>query len=212
MVTEETEGVIQFAYHLSPSRDRAQARARAEALEALAAPFRRAGLLGRDPARYEGLAYGNVSQREGNGYAITASQRSDQPTLKAEDVCWAALQRGVNGALEAEGDRPPSSESLVHEALYRACPEAQAVVHGHHPALWQARDALALPSTAPAARNGTEALAQAVTALSEGQERGCLAMAGHRDGMLFWASTPEALHQLLAQTLARLSDLHHDAP
>jgi hypothetical protein len=30
--------------------------------------------------------------------------------------------------------------------------------------------------------------------------------------MLFWAPTPEALHQLLAQTLARLSDLHHDAP
>ena len=75
MVTEETEGVIQFAYQLRPPRDRAQARARAEALEALAAPFRRAGLLGRDPARYDGLAYGNVSQREGTGYAITASQR-----------------------------------------------------------------------------------------------------------------------------------------
>jgi ribulose-5-phosphate 4-epimerase/fuculose-1-phosphate aldolase len=154
MVTQETEGVIQFAYQLRPPRDRAQARARAEALEALAAPFRRAGLLGRDPARYDGLAYGNVSQREGTGYAITASQRSDQPTLRAEDVCWAALQRGVNGALEAEGDRPPSSESLVHEALYQACPGAQAVVHGHHPALWQARNALAVHGARGAKRHG----------------------------------------------------------
>ena len=212
MVTQETEGVIQFAYHLSPPRDRARAQARAQALEALAAPFRRAGLLGRDRARYDGLAYGNVSLREGLGYAITASQRSDQTAFKVEDVCWAALQRGAGGKLDAEGNRPPSSESLVHEALYRACPGAQAVAHGHHPALWQARDALGLPCTAPAARNGTEALAEAVTTLSNGQERGCLAMAGHRDGMLFWAPTPEALHQLLAQTLARLSDLPHDAP
>lgn len=212
MVIRETEGVIQFAYHLSPPRDRDRTRARAKALEAVAAPFREAGLLGRDPARYEGLAYGNVSVREGPGYAITASQRSDQATLAAEDACWVALQRGVGGRLEAEGDRPPSSESLVHEALYRACPRIQAIAHGHHPTLWRARDALTLLCTGVEARNGTVALAQAVTTLSKDREAGCLAMAGHEDGMLFWAPTSDALHQLLAQTLARLSEFHHDAP
>ena len=124
MVIRETEGVIQFAYHLSPPRDRDRTRARAEALEAVAAPFREAGLLGRDPARYEGLAYGNVSVREGPGYAITASQRSDQATLAAEDACWVALQRGVGGRLEAEAtDR--LSESLVHEASTAPAPRSR---------------------------------------------------------------------------------------
>lgn len=205
MAQIETEGVIQFAYTLQAPAPN-DAPPPIEGLEALAKPFRHAGFLGRDPLRYGGLAFGNVSRRESAGYWITASQRMDQCPLAREDLCFVAEVACV-GTLRARGTRPPSSESLVHSAVYGSAREARVVVHGHHAGLWNAHAALGLAATPEEARNGTQALAAAVHAACAGQPSGCLAMAGHEDGMLFWAPDAAALHQLLGHTLARLSDL-----
>lgn len=205
MAQIETEGVIQFAYTLDPPAP-ADAPAPAKVMETIARPFRLAGFLGRDRCRYGGLAFGNVSLRGDAGYWITASQRMDQCPLAPEDLCWVS-ETPKQGALQARGLRAPSSESLVHSAVYGSARDTRVVVHGHHAGLWHAHAALGLAATPVDAKNGTDALAGAVRACCAGHPTGCLAMSGHQDGMLFWAPDAAALHQLLGQTLARLSDL-----
>lgn len=73
-------------------------------------------------------AGGNVSVRMSDGtYWVTPT------SLHKARVQVADLVR-VNGDMEVvEGARKPSSETLVHLAMYRALPQAQAVVHAHPP-------------------------------------------------------------------------------
>lgn len=201
--TAPGEGVIRFRWTLS-----APVHAPAEvlvALRALHAAGRALGAIGRDPDRYGGLAFGNLAVRDpkSGGFWITASQRSDRPRLAPEDL---ARIDGVapDGAVHARGVHPPSSEALCHAAVYAATP-AGATLHGHLPPLWNAADALGLPTTPPAAHNGTRALADAVAATAaQAPGGGLLAMAGHEDGILCWAADAAAVVARLEAALAAL--------
>lgn len=69
---------------------------------------------------------GNVSRRVGaEGLAITPSQRYAED-LTAEDILVVTFE---GEPLAGEG--LPSSETLMHAAVYQARPEVQAVVHSH---------------------------------------------------------------------------------
>lgn len=70
---------------------------------------------------------GNVSARFGDGLLITPSGLPYAQT-KPEDLIHLGLDGTVLG-----GSRKPSSEWPFHVAIYKARPEAQAIVHTHSP-------------------------------------------------------------------------------
>lgn len=71
---------------------------------------------------------GNLSVRVAGGMLITPSGIAYE-TLRPEDI----VDVRFTGPGSAEWDHPldPSSEWLMHQAVYQARPEAGAVVHGH---------------------------------------------------------------------------------
>ncbi|MGI6262498.1 MAG: class II aldolase/adducin family protein [Succiniclasticum sp.] len=71
-------------------------------------------------------SWGNLSQRvAGDGVAITPSGRSYE-SLQDEDI----VITGLDGSIR-EGHLIPSSELPLHLAIYRALPQACAIVHTH---------------------------------------------------------------------------------
>lgn len=70
---------------------------------------------------------GNVSARFGDGFLITPSGLPYARTTP-EDLIYLALDGVV-----LSGSRKPSSEWPFHVAIYKARPDAQAIVHTHSP-------------------------------------------------------------------------------
>ena len=68
---------------------------------------------------------GNVSARFGDGFLITPTGL-EYEHLTPSDIVW----MGLDGSVPA-GQRAPSSEWRMHLDIYRARPEAGAVVHAH---------------------------------------------------------------------------------
>ena len=85
----------------------------------LAAAYRELGRRGFVPG-----SAGNVSQRTPNGMMITPSGCSAE-AITHDMIVDIALDGALNGA------GTPSSEWPMHAAIYRACPDAQAIVHTH---------------------------------------------------------------------------------
>jgi len=156
---------------------------------------RQLGLLGRDPTRYGGLAYGNLSLRLPNGgFAISATQSADVENPGPEHYAQVSDWDCAGNRITAIGPAPPSSESLTHAALYDADPAIGCIIHGHAPTIWQRRVALHLTSTAPDVAYGTPAMATEVARLyreSDLAGHGTLAMGGHQDGVLAFGRDPD---------------------
>jgi len=73
-------------------------------------------------------AYGNLSCRADSGFIITATRfgLKDQNYVKIVSVDY------KNKTVSAEGEKEPSSESLLHYAIYQRRPEVSAIFHGHY--------------------------------------------------------------------------------
>jgi ribulose-5-phosphate 4-epimerase/fuculose-1-phosphate aldolase len=193
-----SDGVIQFQLHhrAAPPPEAAAT----EVISRLRDALHARGWIGRDPARYGGLGYGNVSRRlQAQAFVVSATQTGHLATLAAGD--WVTVTRAspATNELWSGGACKPSSESLTHAAIYQAC-VATFVCHIHHPALWKAacRGAIALPRTPASATYGTPAMA---AALSEIATRFPLpfaaAMTEHEDGLMAAADSPAELLELL---------------
>lgn len=89
------------------------------ARQALVAQYRRLGAL-----RLNELASGNASCRFGDGMLISPTGVSAE-TITEDSVVFV----GPNG--DWAGDHKPSSEWMMHAALYRSDPATGAVVHTH---------------------------------------------------------------------------------
>lgn len=180
------EGVIKF--QLEFSRGPALSGADLGELIAWQKIMQSLGLLGRDPIRYGGLAFGNLSLRLAqNGFAISASQTADSPLPTAKDYCQVTNWDCATNRIRAQGPANPSSESLTHAALYDASPEIDCIIHGHSPEIWQARESLGLATTAPDVAYGTPQMAIEMDRLYRERSfhgHGVLAMGGHQDGVV----------------------------
>lgn len=193
-----SDGVIQFKLH---HRDGPPTGAIERAkLSDLRDALHARGWIGRDPARYGGLGYGNASARaHGDRFLISATQTGQQPTLSANDWVMVTSASAETNELWSEGPSRPSSESLTHAAIYAASP-ARFVAHIHHPALWRAvcSGALTLAQTPPEATYGTPAMAAALSAISRDATLPfAAAMTGHEDGLMAAAADPQSLLLLL---------------
>lgn len=169
------------------------------------------GVLGQDVARYGGLGYGNVSVRtvthEVQGaFVITGTQTGHLPILTAQHYAQVLACDVQRHWLQAVGARKPSSEAMTHAAIYQCVPMANAIIHGHHPQLWQQAQALGLTCTAADIPYGTPQMAQAMqAALRDTQPaRNTVVMLGHEDGFITWGEN-------LAEAVALVSQLLQDA-
>lgn len=180
--------------------------------------LRRSVVVGRDPERYGGYAFGNLSARLDResppgcrSFLITGSQTmhpGDEGGAASLDR-WAVVERWDVAAnrVESRGLALPSSESLSHAALYDLDLRTPigAVFHAHAPKLWHRAQALGLPVTDPSAQCGTPELAEEIARLgTEGAlTRGLLAMGGHEDGILAFGATPEDAGRILVGALSQ---------
>lgn len=206
-----TEAVIQFRYTLAdPDPDAAAA---AAMLGPVFTAAQALGVMGRDPARYEGLAFGNLSYGcgDGRGFWITATQTADLERLSVDDVVHIEHWSLAGNSVAARGRQPPSSEALSHAAIHGARPDRPTwVLHGHAPSVWNAAAALNWPVTDPAAANGTLAMAEAVAECTD-ESSGLIIMGGHTDGVLAYAGDGSAVLALFAHALACARSGHHES-
>jgi L-fuculose-phosphate aldolase len=112
-------------------------------------------------AGYIGKAMGNLSCRGETGFIVTPTG-SDPRTLTAQDLVEVITVQFMPPVLTVAGRHEPSSESLMHAAIYAARPGIGAVFHGHSDAMLAAAGKLGLPVTQRERPYGTPAMADAV--------------------------------------------------
>ena len=172
------------------------------------------GLVGRDPRRYEGAAYGNVSVRIGRpsaglgrrAFLITGTQTSGKRQITLDDLALVERYDFDRNRVMSRGRTKPSSESMTHGAAYDLGPHVRCVLHAHSPVLWQRAEGLRIPITDPGVAYGTPGMAREVQRLYGAglfAERRILAMGGHDDGILVFGKSLEEAGQVLITWLAR---------
>ena len=169
------------------------------------------GGIGRDPARYGGYGFGNISCRlpdASEAFIITGTQTGHLARLNADHYVVVRACDPTRNRLVAEGPIRPSSEALTHGMVYRSATKINAVIHVHSPEIWHRAKQLSLPSTGAQVAYGTPEMALETERLFRDTtvaQRGAFAMAGHEDGVVtFGASVAEAgllFVEILAQAL-----------
>ncbi len=155
------------------------------------------GLIGKDPDRYEGYSYGNVSQRltpGENAFIICGSQTGGIPLLNEQHYVTVESSDFNNNHINAHGPIKPSSESLTHGIIYQSDPSINFVLHVHSPDIWQHRHLLCIPCTNADAEYGTHEMVKEVQQLlsNEKVKQGHIfAMDGHEDGIVSFGETGE---------------------
>ncbi|HEU5396592.1 MAG TPA: class II aldolase/adducin family protein [Verrucomicrobiae bacterium] len=181
-------------------------------LEKWRCELRRLGLVGCDPARYDGFGFGNLSRRMRDGtFLITGSQTGVLASLSAAEYVRITESEPRLNHVCAQGLCRPSSEFLTHLAAYTANPKIYYVFHVHSPEIWNGRDRLGIPMTGPSIECGTVEMFEAVRALLAepvNDEKGILAMAGHLDGILAWGETADETGNRLLGFLSRAAEVN----
>jgi ribulose-5-phosphate 4-epimerase/fuculose-1-phosphate aldolase len=208
----QQEGVIKFVLEFRPAPPLPYA-----ALREINAWRRILSLLrltGQDPARYDGLGYGNLSQRlepfaappEKRRFVISGTQTGGLADLGPEHFATVLESYPEENRLVAEGPLRPSSESLTHAALYALDASLRCVMHVHTPEIWRHADSLGLPCTDPAAAYGTPEMAAETRRLFRDEAvraGGIFVMGGHEDGVVAFGRTAEEAGTVLVGVLAR---------
>lgn len=169
-----------------------------------------AHLIGKDPRRYGGFGFGNISGRVGpwnalphlRRFLITGSQTGGEADLGSEHYALVMEAHPDRNLIVAEGPLRPSSESMTHAALYAHDARIRVVMHVHAPVLWRMASVLGLPETGADIQYGSPEMAREVCRLATEmgtQACGVFAMGGHQDGLVAYGATAEEPgEQLLA--------------
>jgi L-ribulose-5-phosphate 4-epimerase len=204
----EREGTIRFAYELKAPDAANVPPALLATLGAWREICLRLGLVGRQPERYDGLGFGNLSARDPERpeeFLITASQTGGIKTLASEHLVRVSECSLERFWVEAIGAEPPSSETLTHAAIYASDPHIAWVIHAHSPEIWQQAEPLGLPCTDADVAYGSPAMVRATAELLDGYRSRPLVFAalGHEDGVFACGPTARDTGGLLVSYLAR---------
>ncbi len=121
--------------------------------------------LGLAPVHANG-AYGNHSYRTGEtSFVITKSAMIPAEVLHPEDYCHVIAFEEQSTTFITEGTSPPSSESFLHNAVYRSQPHINAILHGHCALLNSHAELLNIPVTKIYHQYGTLELAESALEL-----------------------------------------------
>ena len=182
----EQEGVIQFtlSHHTSEAiryNELSDLISWHERMHAL-------GLISQDPARYLGYAYGNMSHRLANNeFLISGTQTGGLAKLTNKHYAHVDNCDINNNSVSSHGPVKPSSECMSHAAIYAARPDIMSVIHVHSPLIWLQHEALQLTSTPADIGYGTPEMAAAIRDCIKHSDD-CIAMLGHEDGVICFAS------------------------
>ncbi len=202
----EKEGVIK--YRLTHKQQRIEAIFSLKALDAWRQILFKLALIGQDPERYEGLGFGNISQRlqeHSSQFIITGSQTGMIVSIAPEQMALVLEADIQYNSLRSLGLYQPSSESLTHASLYALNTNIQAVIHVHSPVIWRHTHALQLPFIAAEIPYGTVAMANEVARLYHSgclQKTSLFTMLGHEDGVVAFGDTIESAGLKIIQYLA----------
>lgn len=207
----EVEGVIRFQLEFMPGP--ALAWDVLADLNAWRTIMFMTGLIGQNPERYGGYAYGNVSVRlpgvntDGqSAFAICGTQTGAIPELKAEHYTAVLSCSCKENKVLAQGPVRPSSEAMTHSMIYEQDAHAGCVLHAHSSVIWNHAAELGLPITAANIPYGTPLMTDAVKDLFESNslsERRIFSMGGHEDGIISFGADPYEAGSILLETLAR---------
>jgi hypothetical protein len=155
------------------------------------------GLIGQVPSRYQGYGFGNLSVRLPSSarFVISASQTGHLSRLQAEHYTQVDSFDIAGNRVRAHGPLPPSSEALTHAMFYQLSSNIQCVLHVHDPLMWRYALENGWPSTGPDIEYGTVEMAQEVERLYRSKafdQRCCLVMAGHDDGLVFFGDSVDS--------------------
>ena len=166
--------------------------------------FCKLALIGQDQARYQGLGFGNISQRltpGDNRFLITGTQTGHLAYLKTEHFAMIESASPKQNTLRSRGARQPSSEALTHASIYQLAPTVHAVIHVHSPDIWRHTLLLNISYTETAIAYGSVEMTEAVEKLflsDQLERRRIFSMLGHEDGVVaFGASLSEAAKTLI---------------
>ncbi len=194
------EGVIKFeALHRQAALSPGEAEVARE-LEGYRRVLFALGLVGRDPARYDGAAFGNVSARVGSAFVISGTQTSGAARLSPRDYAVVEACAIPENRVQSRGEVLPSSEAMTHAAVYAASPRVRCVLHVHAPVIFQA--SLPFSRTPLDVAYGTPAMAAAVTPLVQGGAAGLFVTGGHEDGVVSFGAGPAEAAAALVAALA----------
>lgn len=147
-------------------------------------------LIGQHSQLYEGVAFGNLSQRSHlnqSQFIISATQTGHLAELTPNHyVCVHACDVARN-SVSASGMLKPSSEALTHSMFYELDAAIDCVIHVHSAELWKYGLSHQYPCTDESVEYGSPQMANEVRRLFQSakfQRSKTLIMAGHEDGVI----------------------------
>ncbi len=171
--------------------------------------FIRLQLMGQNDNRYDGLGYGNISQRivpTSNQFIISGTQTGHLPRLNLQHYVVVETADPDLNQLSSYGNSKPSSEALTHAMVYQQNKNIQAVIHVHCPEIWEHTTQLNIPQTDKNIAYGTPAMATAVEQLfAQGDldQLHIFTMLGHKDGVISFGNSLSQAATLLIEQLSR---------
>jgi ribulose-5-phosphate 4-epimerase/fuculose-1-phosphate aldolase len=114
---------------------------------------------------YAGGSYGNLSFRLKSNepsFVITAAKSGLADSVSPDRFVTVDRVNLENGIVYARGQREPSSESMVHAAIYDLRPEVEAIFHGHSDEISKNAERLGIPITSREEPYGTVELVKRV--------------------------------------------------
>ena len=216
MNQQEQEGVIQFQMQFTQTPPLPYERLRE--IDAWRKIMHLTRLIGRDPNRYDGFGYGNISQwlgpRDASGqrgwFVISGTQTGHLADLTEEHYATVLACHPGRNLVVAEGPSRPSSESLTHGAVYAADESVRSVIHAHSPHVWGSARALGVLGTDESVAQGTPEMAEEVGRLfreTPVRERNIFVMGGHGDGVVSFGQDVAEAGLVMIDYLARALQL-----
>ena len=132
---------------------------------------------------YGSGSYGNLSFRAkkgSDGFIITASGLKLKNNLKNSSFFYVTNVDMNKKEVSGYGARPPSSESLLHFAIYRKRKDVAAIFHGHCTELLKTASGRGIPVTSKKEPYGTPALVKSVLKILGGPARTTVRSGGHK--------------------------------
>ena len=116
----------------------------------------------------EGNYTGNLSFRSKDGFVVTASAMKDKENLTDDSFVYVKHYDSAINTFNVEGKNKPSSESIMHQMIYDAATDVNAVFHGHNSTIVATAEDLKLPITEKEFESGTVELAKEVLKVLRG--------------------------------------------
>ncbi|MEM6346258.1 MAG: class II aldolase/adducin family protein [Bacteroidota bacterium] len=154
------------------------------------------GLIGWDEQLKVG--FGNISQRyqaKTTKFIISGTQTGELDQLDQRHFCLVTSFDIPSNQLWCQGPIKASSESMTHAAVYTLEKQYQAVIHIHHPKMWEHYYDI-LPTTDPGIKYGTPEMAHAIISLAQKgfqSTNPLVIMGGHQDGILAFGVNLESV-------------------